>query len=373
MRRCGIVVIYNKEGFILPYVEVLLDSVKEILDKLVVIINGNILDEGKEKIKKRTEYVYFRKNIGYDGGAYKDVFIEYLKDEEWGRWDEILLMNDTFYGPFFPWQDVFMLMENDTCDFWGLSCYPKGETEFFDGQVVPVSQHVQSYFIVIKRKMFLSCEFLKFWNELDYPLNYKEAVLNFEVHFSEYFMSVGFSYASWIEKQQNQLFPQEDLCLLCYEDWMIKLRFPIYKRKEYSLLKYKKQKELFEFLQKNSFFPLWVIKDDVCMRCYQGKLKPYNPKMIKTFCCQYKKIYLFGMGKHAEVLESFLNDNGVQICGHIVSEVKEKSRNVYEIGEFCVKPDMGIIVALNRKNVKEVYDVLKEQIPYQQIIFPQYD
>lgn len=99
---------------------------------------------------------------------------------------------------------------------------------------------------------------------------------------------------------------------------------------------------------------------------------PYNPKHVKIFCDKYSEIYLFGKGKYAENIEQYLIDNGIIICGYIVSKVDKKESRLYELGEFEVKSWQGIIVALNQKNLKEVTEVIQKKIPSEQVFFPNY-
>lgn len=370
MRRCVIVVIYNEQGLILPYVEILLDSIKEILHELVIVVNGEILEGEKNKLYRYTNKIFCRENIGYDGGAYKDFFVKYLK-EDLRQWDEILLMNDTFYGPFFPWSDIFKLMEGAACDFWGLTCHPGGEARLFGYKTIP--PHVQAYFIVVKKRMLLSPAFRRFWEDLVYPSDYKEAVEKFEIHFSEYFVKAGFTYTSWVERQKEKLKIQDNVHEYGVEERIINLNFPIYKIKGYKLQNYIKYKELCEFLPEHSEFPIEIMRDDIYRRCEQGKVKPYNPIQIIKFCKQYERIYLYGMGRYAKNLESFLNDNGIHISGYIISDVKEKVKYVYEFDKFQIEPDMGIIVALGEKNFDAVYFSLRERVLLEQMIVPEFD
>ena len=184
MKRFGIFVFYNEQGKVESYVELLLESMLEILEELVIVINGTIQNEEKIKFYRYTQKIYQRENIGYDGGAYKDVFLIFLKDKvNWKQWDEIILFNDTFYGPFFHWDNVFLVMEKRKCDFWGLTVHSGGVSGLFNGITIPM--HLQSYFIVFKKKIFNDFKFWEFWEKLKYPESYKMAVMEFEIYLSE--------------------------------------------------------------------------------------------------------------------------------------------------------------------------------------------
>ena len=46
MKRMGIFIFYDEAGIVDEYIEVLLSSMQDILERLVVIVNGNVRDEG---------------------------------------------------------------------------------------------------------------------------------------------------------------------------------------------------------------------------------------------------------------------------------------------------------------------------------------
>ncbi len=117
MKRCGVFVFYNEHGKVGQYVEILLKSIQSVLDELVIIINGKIESHAKEKLSQYSSHIFQRDNVGYDGGAYKDVFTSFLRGKDWAQWDELLLINDTFYGPFYDWHEVFDVMDGRKCDF----------------------------------------------------------------------------------------------------------------------------------------------------------------------------------------------------------------------------------------------------------------
>lgn len=365
MKRYGIFVFYNDKGNVELYVEILLRSLLGILDELLVVINGNIQEREYAKLYQYSKKIIRRSNVGYDGGAYRDIFL--FEDIKLEQWDEIILLNDTFYGPFFPWDTVFNAMDNKMCDFWGLTCHLGGLSGLFEEKII--SKHLQSYFIVLKRNVFLHPNFKTFWMELQYPQNFKEAVMNFEIHFSEYLMRLGFHYESWLNVQiGDKLCDLEDL-----EELLTKWHFPILKRKKCGLQNYINLKKVFQYIVKNTDYPIAAIKEDIRRRCKNGKMKPYNPEQILKFCAQYENIYLFGKGLYARNIEQFVRDNGKKIAGYIVSKPVENDENTLQLDQFKIEAEDGVIVALSQKNFIEVYHKISDRIPSAQLIVPRYD
>lgn len=370
-KRCGIFVFYNEQGKVGKYVEVLLESLQIILNELIIVINGQIDFDKKENLCKYSNHVFQRDNIGYDAGAYKDVFTQFLKEKDWAQWDELLLINDTFYGPFYDWVEVFDEMESRKCDFWGLSCHPGGREMLFGGEII--SPHVQSYFILIKKRMFTCRAFKLFWQNLKYPTYYKEAIKKFEIYFSEYFFDRGFLYESWLavktEYMGKSVVPGVGNMELLIKEW----HFPILKKKACMLPDYISLKRLFNYLSEDIGYPVEIMREDLWQRSLEGKMEPYNPNEILKFCDQYENIYLFGMGNYAKNIEQFLMDNGKQICGYILSKVEKTQKQVCELEKFLPNLDRGVIVALNYKNFREVHEKIKQIIPLRQLLIPFYD
>lgn len=369
MSRYGIFVFYDSEGIVQNYVLWLLNSFQDVFSKLVIVINGHIRKEEKLKFAVYTQYIYERENIGFDGGAYKDVFLRILKTETWQDYDEIFLINDTFYGPFSPWKDFLEIMERRNYDFWGLSCNPGRRGLFFAGR--EVLRHIQSYFICINRTLFLSSCFMDFWSQMEYPKSFFEAVANFEIDFSQYFLERGYSFGSLKDLQFEKSDCVEDIDKVNLDTLITKLHFPVLKRKYLSLNNYIYLKRIFQYL-KSTDYPLEVIYEDVGRRIGKGNMKPYCPVKLVEFCRKFRAIYLYGNGKHALNIKEYLLDQGIQVEGNIVSNV-EKGENVFCVDDFSLKKDVGIVVALSEKNTCEVYNTLKNKFEINQIFFPEYD
>lgn len=371
MRRYGIFVFYNEHGKVEPYVEVLLRSMRTILQELVILINGEIDSHEKEKLLSYSHRVFQRDNIGYDGGAYKDAFTVFLKEEDWTQWDELLLFNDTFYGPFYDWNTVFEVMDGRKCDFWGLSRHRGGKEKFFGGEVI--SSHIQSYFILIKKRMFTHPSFIHFWEMLGYPTSYKEAIKKFEIHFSTFFLERGFSFEAWTtakeEYMKGQKYPGMGNMESLIKDW----RFPILKKKACMLQDYISLKRLFQYLADDVGYPVEFIREDLRQRCTDGKMEPYNPKQVLQFSDQYENLYLFGRGRYAQNIEQFLQDYGKQVRGYIVSKVEDEQEQVYELEKFTIASNEGVIVALNYSNFRDVSEKIRNRIPDKQLLEPVYD
>lgn len=113
--------------------------------------------------------VVLRDNVGLDFGSWKEGlrWIGALSD-----WDELILANDSAYGPMWPLADVFQRMSERPADIWGIT------------DSLQVSRHLQSYFLVFRQRALESPMFAQFWNDFR-PLADKWCLIrNYEIGLS---------------------------------------------------------------------------------------------------------------------------------------------------------------------------------------------
>ena len=191
MARLGMFQMYDKDGIVEDYITYLLDDITKCLDEFIIIVCGEVKDEGLNKLKKYTNRIFVRDNYGFDAYAFKEAILNYLQPNELNNYDELVLFNDTFYGPFYPFKNIFDEMSDCDEDFWGLTKHARTTT---------VREHIQSYFLVIKKKMLHSKEFIDFWNQLDIgSLCFENLVYNYELHFTDYFSNKGYKYCAYVK------------------------------------------------------------------------------------------------------------------------------------------------------------------------------
>ena len=93
----------------------------------------------------------------YDFGSYKRGWDWARASGALAESDELLLCNDSCYGPFHPFGSVFAAMAARPCDFWGLSMF-----QIRDKQTKSLHYHFQSFFLVFRRRVFESEVFTGF-------------------------------------------------------------------------------------------------------------------------------------------------------------------------------------------------------------------
>ena len=368
--RLGIFVFYNKNGIVNESTSFMLKQMSVLFERLIIVVNGSLSEEGREILKRYSTELHIRENIGYDGGAYKDVFLKYLKNEEWKEYEEIVLFNDTFYGPFIPMEPIFQTMEKEEVDFWGLSRWPEGKEGMVNG-IRKLPSHIQSYFLVINKKMACSEAFFDFWKNLNYPDSYDDAIEYFEIGFTQCFSKKGFVYKSWIdywnEKKLNEKIITINQVFHIYE-----MDFPIAKKKMVSLLDDKKLEKFVEYLNHIETFPVSEMLEERLEIQREGKSLPYSLNKLKQFIVDKEKLYIYGNGHYKNMLMTYLKYNNYYVDGIVVTKRKINEENVIEFSELRLGDNDGIIVALGDDNAHEVKAFMENKVGLEKVLFPYY-
>lgn len=194
--RLGVFVFYDRDGIVDDYVPYLLNDLKENLSRLVVVCNGKLTPKGRERLKEITPDVFVHENKGFDAGAYKYAFEKYIGWDQLKAYDELVMCNDTFYGPFWPFKEVFDQMdERPELDFWGLTVHGK-----LDASYIELPEHLQSFFLVTRKRMLIAPEFKMFWDDMDTEAeDVNDVIKGFETHFTDFFGNAGFRWAPYAD------------------------------------------------------------------------------------------------------------------------------------------------------------------------------
>lgn len=149
--RCSICVFWDRLGEARDFVIYYLNSLVEVSDKVLVVVNGKITDDSKSRIEHLGIEVVQRDNKGLDFAAYR-YGIEYLGYEKLSSYNELVLTNTTCYGPIYSLKNMFEEMEQRHLDLWGLTQHGEyNDTTWLNKKV---KQHIQSYFLVFNKKVW---------------------------------------------------------------------------------------------------------------------------------------------------------------------------------------------------------------------------
>lgn len=198
MKRLGIFVFYDKQGKVDRYIECLLKGIQEHLSRLVIVCNGLLEDEGRKIFSRYSDEIYVRENSGYDAMAYKLALTDYIGWEQVDQYDEVLLFNDTFYGPIYPFSEMFEKMDKEQCDFWGITCERQFNDYMFGTDTVTPT-HIHTYFCVYRKSAVMNAAFRDYWNAFDSTEWFFSDVCKHEMAFTKVLEDGGLEWKTYVE------------------------------------------------------------------------------------------------------------------------------------------------------------------------------
>ncbi len=179
---------------------ILCRKLSEISTCFIFISNSDLREYDINKIKEISKKVIIRENVGYDFGAWRDALNDFgFNNLE--KYDKLILANNSVYGPVYPLDEMFSVMEAENVDFWGVTLFP----EFNDGSYLgkhKIEEHLQSYFQVFNSSVIKNENFKNFWqNVLDYR-KLKDVISNCETLLTELLYLEGFTYSAYIKESK---------------------------------------------------------------------------------------------------------------------------------------------------------------------------
>lgn len=153
--RTTIYVFYEKNGEVRDYVTYCLNGLKEVARDILVIVNGKISSDGLQKLKDLNVEVLQRENTGFDFVAYK-AGVEHIGYDKLKSYDELILTNNSYYGPIYPFSEMFNEMAKRECDFWGINKHPEVKDEKYH-QLLPIKNKQEiiiNDFLVFRQQCF---------------------------------------------------------------------------------------------------------------------------------------------------------------------------------------------------------------------------
>lgn len=267
-KRLGIFVTYDKDGIIDDYVCYLLQSLKPWLADLVIVCNGRIQAGQYPKLYEFTDHIFTRENRGYDITAWKTAIFEFVGIKKAAEYEEIIIFNDSFYGPLYPWKEVFQKMDLLEVDFWGLTKH----SEAIESVRGIIPEHIQSYFMAVRRNLFISDDFASYWNELDLTnKNFLDAILQHEFKFTSHFTKLGYRWQVYVDAPELESAQPEknyNHYYLSPLEIVRDHRFPIVKKKalyekNLSSVSGEEALEVIQYLRKYTEYPVELILENL--------------------------------------------------------------------------------------------------------------
>ncbi len=168
MRRAGVVAHYDPQNQVDAYVVNLVRELRTVCESIVFVSTAALPQRELDKLGELVDRVVLRENLGNDIGSYRHGLLEL----EPLRFDEIVLVNDSVYGPLTPLSEVFARMSGVEADAWSASAS-------WD-----IAFHLQSYFLVLRARVLALPVFWRFWKNMRLPMDRATLIRRGEVGLS---------------------------------------------------------------------------------------------------------------------------------------------------------------------------------------------
>lgn len=213
-KRAAIFAHWDSDGIIEDYVVYFLTELSKEAD-IIFVSDGTLLEDEKNKISEITIKIIDCLHGEYDFGSYKRGYKYFLNLDQ--QYEELILANDSCYGPFYPFKDLFSQMDRSDIDFWGIFEHYLRSEEY---------QHLQSFFLVFKQTVFQSEFFNEFLLSVSKQDSKIDIIMKYEVGLTRLLKSRGFAYSSLIKfSKKNLTYTKEAF------DLIIKKQMPFLKRR----------------------------------------------------------------------------------------------------------------------------------------------
>ncbi|MGN0973048.1 MAG: rhamnan synthesis F family protein [Aristaeellaceae bacterium] len=232
VKRLGIFTFYEKDGVVDGYVLYFLEHLVKLTERLVIVVNGKLSTDGRKALQKITGEIVLRDNTGFDAWGVREGLM-HVGLKKVAGYDELIVANDTNFGPVLPLEDMVNTMAARKVDFWGISSHAGFESDPF--QCNPygfVPEHVQSYFYAVRRSLLGSEVFRRFWTELPALPDYNHAVGLYETVMTRYFTEHGYTWSTYMDAEAY--YPLTDNPLIAAPVEAIRdYHCPIFKRRAF--------------------------------------------------------------------------------------------------------------------------------------------
>lgn len=268
MKRIAIYVHYEKKGRFLNFEKFFVSELLKDFSKVIVVANGEI-DETDLTGFDSVEIVR-RENKGFDFGAWKDVITERY-EREIKNYEQLLITNNSIYGPVGTFSEMISEMDKRNCDFWGINRHPAKDCCIIKGDdATRCYEHLQSYWIVFKSRLLRSNDFISYWRNLPELDTFIKAVGYGEVRLTHHFEQLGYSSGSFADFQKYSSLSDLNPCFFTYEQ-VKEDRIPVIKRKYFydyfeqaaSFNIELKARQLLDYLSSSGLYNIDYIREDL--------------------------------------------------------------------------------------------------------------
>ena len=266
MKRICLFAGYDSNNIIHDYVVYYLKELSTVAD-VYYMADNEISDEEKEKIAPYVKGAYGYKHGKYDFGSWQEL----IKIIGWGgvaEYDELILANDSVFGPLYPMKKLFEKLEQDRQ--WDICGINKNNY---------LKWHLSSYFLVFKKKAFINDIFINHINSVTFEAKNTHVIDKYEVPFMEKFYNNNYNV--------KVLMKHVGIDNNKWKEYIINGMPFIKKKAFFECISYKDIEGWKDFIIQNSTYPVEL------MESYLGNIDKYvKKKQLKSRLKKFRKNFI---------------------------------------------------------------------------------
>lgn len=194
-RRVAVFASYSGDGVLPPQVQPYLEGLRPFVDRIVVVCDNTIGPLRREVLAKLSDHVIAERHGEYDFGSYKRG-VAWARQAGWlDEADDLILCNDSCFGPVGSFAPMFERMDARYLDFWGAT----DSREFHP--------HLQSFFVVLGWHVFQSPVFRNFIEGITRQPNVQQVIMKYEIGLTKTLAGAGYSWGAMVENRLEGVHP----------------------------------------------------------------------------------------------------------------------------------------------------------------------
>ena len=182
--RTAVVASFVGDGRLPDALLYLLRGLREVVDNVVYVADCPLFPAEVEKLRGLVAVAKFGRHGQYDFGSYR-IGLGIARAEgllEASVADELVLVNDSNYGPVYPFSESFDKMAGRQCDYWGYTGYNAFGSN---------NEFIQSFFFLFRRRAIDSGAVDDYLDSVRGPIERDKVIAKLEWNFAKHLSKAG--------------------------------------------------------------------------------------------------------------------------------------------------------------------------------------
>jgi hypothetical protein len=197
--KVALFVHFDAAGAVRDHVLHYINALKDAGYAVAFVTNsGKLRPDARAALAPLCAAILVRRNVGYDFGAMREGVLRLGLPR--ADTEQVLIVNDSVYGPLRPLDDLLSRIDFSVADVWG--CTESWQRRY----------HLQSYFLAFGPRAMRSPAWASFWKSVR-PVQSKDWIIRtYEVGLTQHFLRAGLSCRA--------IWPYADLVKLVDPEWL---------------------------------------------------------------------------------------------------------------------------------------------------------